>query len=121
MIAQVRTARPAIILNGKDYYEALAPYLLSLEYTDNCEGQKADDLNIELADRDKRVIADWMPDKGTFIDVSVVTERWFAFNAPAVTLDCGRFWIDSVDFQLPANTVSIKGCSIPTTAHLKTM
>jgi phage protein D len=119
MIAQVRAAKPAIILNGTDYYSALAPYLLSLEYTDNCDGEKADDLQIELADRDKRFISDWMPDKGTFLDVSIIAERWFALNAPALVLDCGRFWIDAVDFEMPANTVTIKACSIPTTAHLK--
>jgi phage protein D len=120
MIASVRSAKPAIILNGADYYNQLAPYFLSLEYSDNCDGEKADDLQIQLADRDKRFISDWMPDKGTFLDVSIIAERWFALNAPAISLDCGRFWIDSVDFELPANTVSIKGCSIPTTAHLKT-
>jgi uncharacterized protein len=119
MINQVRAARPAIILNGQDYYDALSPYFLSLEYTDNCDGEKADDLSIELADRDKRFISDWMPDKGTFLDVSIVAERWFALNSPSLTLDCGRFWIDSVDFQMPANTVGIKASSLPTTAHIK--
>lgn len=119
MIGQVRTARPEIILNGQDYYSALAPYFLTMEYSDNCDGAKADDLQIELADRDKRFISDWMPDKGAFLDVSIIAERWFSPTAPSVSLDCGRFWIDSVDFEIPQNTCSIKASSLPTDAHIK--
>ena len=119
MIAQVRTARPAIILNGKDYYSQLAPYLLNLSYTDNSDGKKADDLQFQLADRDKRFINDWMPDVGTFIDVSIIAERWYSPNAATLSLDCGRFWIDSVDFELPQHTVSVKASSIPTGVRLK--
>ena len=82
MLGQARSARPAIVLNGTDYYDQLAPYLLDLSYTDNCDGEKADDLQFKLADRDRRFINEWMPDIGVFIDVSVLAERWFAPNAP---------------------------------------
>jgi phage protein D len=119
MIFQVRAARPEIVVNGKDFYTALAPYFLSMSYTDNCDGQKADDLEIKLADRDQRFISDWMPDKGTFIDAAIIAERWFSPNAAGVKLDCGRFWIDSVEYTLPDHTVTIKGTSIPTDAHIK--
>jgi phage protein D len=120
MITQVRLARPSIIMNGQDYYSSLAPYLLNLSYTDNCDGQKADDLQFQLADRDRRFINDWMPDKGVFIDVEIVCERWFAPNGATIKLDCGRFWIDSVDFELPAHTVSVKASSLPTDVRIKT-
>jgi phage protein D len=119
MITQARTARPAIILDGDDYYNKLAPYFVSLEYTDNCDGEKADDLTIELGDRDKRFINDWSPAKGAFVDVSIIAERWFALNSPKLTLDCGRFWIDSIEFEMPDNKVTIKASSLPTTAHIK--
>jgi hypothetical protein len=119
MITQVRSARPSLILNGTDYYDKLAPYFVTLEYTDNCDGEKADDLSIQLGDRDKHFISDWMPDKGTFLDVSIIAQRWLAPNAPALSLDCGRLWIDSVELEIPANSVTIKGSSIPTSAFLK--
>jgi Bacteriophage probable baseplate hub protein len=119
MIGQVRAAKPAITLNGQDFYPKLAPYFLSLEYSDNCDGQQADDLQLRLADRDKRFISDWMPDKGVFLDASIIAERWYAPNAAALSLDCGRFWIDSIDFSMPDNTVSIKATSIPTNCHVK--
>jgi uncharacterized protein len=119
MIVPVRTARPAITLNGKDYYSSLAPYLESLSYTDNCDGKKADDLSFELADRDGKFISTWMPEKGVFLDVSIIATNWFMPYAGALTLDCGRFWLDSIGFALPAHTVSVKGTSIPTDARIK--
>src|SRR5215471_8810321 len=119
MIAQARTARPTILINGTDYFQRLSPYFLNLSYTDNCDGQKADDLQLQLAGRDRRFISDWMPDKGEFIDVEILAERWFSPNAASLKLDCGRFWIDTVEFELPQHTVSVKGTSIPTTARIK--
>jgi phage protein D len=119
MVFLVRSARPEISISGQDYFSKLAPYFLSMSFTDNCDGKKADDLEIKLADRDRRFINDWMPDKGTFIDAAIIAERWFAPNAAGLKLDCGRFWIDSVEFTLPDHTVSIKGSSIPTDAHIK--
>jgi uncharacterized protein len=119
MIFKARTARPTIILNGTDYFNKLAPYFLSLTYTDNCDGKKADDLELKLADRDRRFISDWMPDKGAFVDVDIVTEQWFSPNAATLKLDCGRFWIDTIEFELPEHTVSVKATSLPTTARIK--
>jgi phage protein D len=119
MITQVRLARPQIILDGKDFYSELAPYFLNLEYTDNCDGETCDDLQLQLADRDRRFINDWMPDVGTSLDVKIMCERWFAPNAGTLLLDCGKFWIDCVEFDLPAHTVSVKATSIPTDQHAK--
>jgi phage protein D len=119
MITQVRTARPSITLSGRDYYAELAPYFLNLVYNDSCDGQKADDLQLQLADRDRRFISDWSPDIGAFMDVAIMAERWFAPNSATLKLDCGRFWIDSVEFELPQHTVSIKASSIPSGVRIK--
>jgi len=119
MIGQVRTAHPAIILNGKNYYEQLAPYLIGLTYSDNCDGEKADDLQFQLADRDRKFINEWMPDVGAFFDVSIIAERWFAPYAAGLSLDCGRFWVDSVEFALPDHTVTVKATSLPTGIRIK--
>jgi len=108
-----------MVMGGKDYYSALAPYLLNLEFTDNCDGEKSDDLHFQLADRDRRFINDWMPKPGAYLDVSIIAERWYAPMASTLSLDCGRFWIDSVEFELPQHTVSVKGSSIPTDVRIK--
>jgi len=119
MITQVRVARPSIMLNGADWFTQLAPYFLNCTYTDNCDGENADDFQLQLADRDRRFISDWRPDPGTFFEAEIICERWFAPNAAPIKLDCGKFWIDSVDFDLPQHTVSIKASSIPTDQKLK--
>jgi phage protein D len=119
MITQVRAARPAIILGGQDYYSSLAPYRVSMSYTDNCDGKKGDDLSIELADREGKFISSWMPKKGVTLEASIIAERWFAPNAASISLDCGEFWIDSVEFELPDHKVSVKATSIPTDQRIK--
>lgn len=106
-------------MNGTDWYQALSPYLVSMEYEDNSDGKKADDLNIELADRDGKFISDWMPDKGAFFDAGIVTDQWFAPGMAGLKLDCGRFWIDTIEFSLPENKVSVKATSIPTDVRIK--
>lgn len=119
MIGQVRTARPEIVLDGRDFYGQLAPYFKHMTYTDNCDGKKADDFELELADRDGKFISEWMPKKGAFLDASIIAERWFAPNSAALKLDCGRFWIDSIEFVVPQRTVSVKGTSLPTGVRIK--
>jgi uncharacterized protein len=106
-------------MDGKDYYKSLAPYLVTFSFEDNCTGEKADDLEIVLADRDKRFITDWMPQKGAFIDAGIVASQWFTPFAADLHLDCGRFWIDTITFELPEHTVTIKGSSLPTNARIK--
>jgi Phage protein D len=119
MIGQVRAAHPAIILGGQDYYNALAPYLVTFSYEDNCDGKKADDLSFELADREGKFISSWMPEKGATLDASIIAERWFTPIGSDITLDCGTFWIDTVEFKLPEHRVTIKCNSIPTDVRLK--
>jgi phage protein D len=119
MIGQVRSARPAIMLGGVDYYSQLSPYLISFKFEDSCDGQKADDLSFELADRDGKFITTWMPQKGASLSAAIIASRWFAPIGADITLDCGQFWIDSVEFKLPEQKVTIKANSIPTDVRLK--
>lgn len=120
MIVQARSARPQIILGGIDFYNQLAPYLLHFEWTDSCDGHKADDCQFSLADRDRKFINAWMPAPGATFDAAIICERWFSPNAAALVLPCGSFYIDSIEFDLPEHTVHVKASSIPNDAHGKT-
>ena len=119
MITQVRTARPQIMLGGQDYYSQLAPYLLRFQYTDSCDGKKTDDCQFDLADRDRKFINEWMPAPGATFNASIICERWFSPNASPLVLPCGTFYIDSIEFDLPAHTVSVKANAIPNDTHGK--
>src|SRR5215469_15014143 len=121
-LIQARTARPRIALagGGTDYYSSLAPYFLRMVYVDNCDGEKADDLTIELADRDRNFINSWMPDAGAQVQASIICDRWYYPYGTSLSLDCGTFWIDSVEFDLPEHTVTIRATSVPADSHIKT-
>ena len=119
MFLQVRAARPEISMGGTDYYQSLAPYFVSMTYEDNCDGKKADDLSLELADRDGKFISTWMPQKGATLDAGIIAERWFSPMGAGIKLDCGTFWIDSIEFTLPDHKVVVKATSIPTGCRIK--
>jgi phage protein D len=119
MIGQVRAAHQVVSVNGQDYSVQLEPYFLELSYKDSVSGDKADDIQLKLADPDRRWITDWMPEKGAKIDVAIRCERWFSPNAAPLLLDCGSFYIDQVEFSLPEHTLSIKANPIPPSAKVK--
>lgn len=118
MVTKVREARPQIMIGGTDYYSSLAPYLLSFEYCDSCDGEKSDEISIELADPNGEFIGTSHPQKGAYFDASIMTISWDAF-APPVVLECGRFYIDSVSFSGPPGKLSIKANSVPTDTKVK--
>lgn len=114
------TARQAIVkivYNAKDISNDIAPFLLDFSYTDN-ESGKADDIQITLEDRNQLWIGDWFPAKGDTITASIVVSDWFR-QGEAISLPCGTFTVDEIDFSGPPSTVAIKATSIPTTAGIK--
>ena len=48
-----------ILFDGTDITKEIMPYLLSMTYTDNEEGE-ADDIKIELQDRDSLWMESWL-------------------------------------------------------------
>lgn len=107
-----RQVIPLITYNGKDISESIAPYLLSLSYTDNLSGY-ADDVTITLEDREGLWRADWFPDRGATLDIGLVTSHWESLASDVEALDVGLFTIDSIDGSGMPSTVEIKGVSIP--------
>jgi phage protein D len=105
------------MISGTDYYSSLAPFNLALSYSDNIG--KADDLQLELHDIERRFIADSFPLKGAAkIEVAILCMHW-RFTGDNQTLDCGLFEIDDVSFKGPPNRVSIKANSIPHSSTVK--
>lgn len=100
--------RPRIIINyeGKDISSDIAPYLLSFTFTDN-SGGKADDIAITLEDREGLWLNDWQPSKSDVITCSIVKEDF----PETLTLPCGTFSIDQIDYSYPPAVLSIKAVS----------
>jgi uncharacterized protein len=111
MITPVRFARVELVINGRDYFPELEPDLLSFSYSDNLD--KADDLQIELNDLERRWISDSFPAKGSVTIEAAIVPAHFAWPGEIQRLDCGTFQIDAISHNGPPAKVSIKGNSIP--------
>lgn len=105
-----RRVEVEIIYNGKNISKDLKPYLKNFTYTDD-EGS-ADDIQFTLHNREGKWHGAWMPQKNDTITAAIVTYDW---NKEGVKqrLNCGKFFIDSVDFKGPPDELSVKAMSIP--------
>ena len=106
VIIQARNTIINIIYQGADITTDIAPYLLSFSFGDN-SGGKADDLSITLQDAAGIWLTDWMPAKGDTISASIIATE----GSNTLSLPCGSFSIDQIDYSSPPSTFSIKAVS----------
>lgn len=116
-LKQARRVTVAVSIGGHDATNVLAPYLLDFSYTDHVDG-KADDVQLKLHDREGNWQGDWQPEKGMSVVASIVAENWFA-EGQNLSLPCGTFKIDEVEFSGPPDTVTIKAVSAALTGGLR--
>jgi len=108
-----RAARIQIAYQGADISKDIAPFVRGFSYTDNAHGQ-ADDLRIDMDDRDHLWKGDWLPQKGDTIVASIVClEEWNGPGSPSVSIPCGTFEVDEVELAVAAqgDTVALKAVS----------
>ncbi|MCL6500947.1 MAG: hypothetical protein K6T16_02860, partial [Candidatus Pacearchaeota archaeon] len=70
-----RRAYLDIRYNNKKISEQLSPFVKEWSHTDNLSGE-ADDISINLADREKKWMGKWMPTKGAVLKISVIHIGW---------------------------------------------
>lgn len=99
-----------ITFKGVNITTDIAPFLVSFTYNDS-EG-KSDDIQITLADRDRKWQNPWLPQKGDTIVAAIRMENWYK-EGDKVVLNCGTFYVDDVNFKGPPDTVVIKALSVP--------
>lgn len=114
---EARKTEIKLVYEGVDISRDIVPFLLSFEYTDKSSGE-ADDLQIQLEDRDAKWRDPWFPEKNSRIEATIVTRNW---NRPGESrsLYCGSFEIDEVEITEPPMTVSVKAVSVPRTSNLR--
>lgn len=101
-----------------DLSDDIAPYFLSLSYTDNLSNS-ADDVTLTLEDRAALWSHEWMPDRGAQLDVTIQTLNWDTLIEGLKTLPLGAFEIDEIELSSLPSVVQIKGLSIIGTAQLR--
>lgn len=111
----IKHIRPTIKIASVDVTRNLFPYLLSVSYVDNLSG-KADDLTVELMDKEKLFIGDWMPTLSDTLEVSLTK---YDGATKVGTLDLGVFEIDEVEASFPPSTFKIKAVSVSQNSALR--
>ena len=103
---------------GTDISKEIMPYLLSLTYTDN-EADEADDLQIQLQDRDGLWLEDWLTEAveasaAAKLSVSAAIRRLnWSGDGKDDKLPCGVFELDGVDASGPPAVVTVKATALP--------
>lgn len=119
-----RRAEVEIAFDGVDITKSIRPYFLSMTYTDN-EEDKTDDLQINLQDRDRIWMEQWL---SKAIDAAaaaklrmeavIVRKNWNGGGKDDI-LPCGSFELDSVEAAGPPHTVTIQGTSLAFSASIR--
>lgn len=112
-----RHAELSVIIGGHDATSFLRPYVTQFIYTDNATG-KADEMQLELQNRDGSWNREWWPPKGTPVVATVNCHDWFT-PGEMVRLACGSFTVDEVDYSGPPDKIGIKAVSASLTGGLR--
>ena len=111
----IRNVRPTIKIASVDVTRDLSPYLLNISYTDNLSGE-ADTLDVELMDKDRLFINEWMPTLSDTLSISLTKDSG---TGQRETLDLGVFEIDEVEASSPPSTFKIKAVSVSQNSALR--
>lgn len=113
--------------DGVNISKSLRPYLKSLTYTDN-EEDEADDLQIEIHDREGVWLNNWLNTaiqeaatpsvKGIRIRATITQLNWKG-DGKDKSLNCGEFELDAVKAKGPPAAITIKGTSLPYNAQIR--
>lgn len=119
--SKARSTEVEVTFDGVDITKSIRPYLISVTYTDNEEGEP-DDLQISVQDREGEWLQSWLDQvieaaagAGLKFSAAFTQENWGNDN----TLPTGDFELDSVTAQGPPSTVTIKGTSLSFSAPIR--
>ncbi len=112
-----RRAKLAVSWETKAIARDLAPHLIGLTYTDNLSGS-ADDLSLEVEDREGLWSGDWKPTFGDKVVARLEADGWFGSN-PVNKLRLGTFAHDKISLSGPPRRASLMCVSAPLATGLR--
>lgn len=101
-----RRVKLAVSWETKGIARDLAPTLKALTYIDNLSGA-ADDLQLELADRDGLWSGDWKPKFGDKVVARLEADGWFGYSTPVKSLRLGTFAHDKIALSGPPRVAKL--------------
>ncbi|MNO15524.1 phage late control protein GPD [compost metagenome] len=111
LVENGRYAFLSIFFNGVKVDKDLQDYLMTFTYNDGYSGQ-ADDIVIQLDDRERRWINGWVPVIGDEIKAEIVTWHWDKYGEKK-KLPCGKFYLKSFTYGGAPDTVTMEASALP--------
>lgn len=112
-----RSATVRIMYNGKNIVKDISDYVQSFSFTDNAAG-KLDDMTLRLEDSGGLFMKKWFPGKGAKVKAYIDTHNW-RDDGKTVSLFCGVFRLDEVEYSVNPDNISLKGISVPFSSGIK--
>lgn len=106
-----RKAWCKITYNGKDITEETGSMIGNISFTDPADGE-SDSLSIDMSDRDRRWITDWLPETGAILGATLCTENWNE-DGETAERELGEFTLDTYSFSGMPLSVKLGGVSAP--------
>lgn len=101
---------------GEDISQDIGEYLLDFSYTDT--DKEAEDLQINLQNRERLWMADWFPMRGDKLKPTILMEN-YNFDGEELKIPCGTFEVDEITARGLPNVVSLKALSSNVTGAFK--
>ncbi len=111
-VSAVVTPVFTLFYGQKDITHDIAPYVLSVTYTDSLKSE-SDEIDVQVEDTAGRWRDAWYPGKGDMLMLKL------GYQGEAL-LDCGSFSIDEIELGAPPDTVSIRGVATSVNSALRT-
>lgn len=112
-----RRAKLALSWEGRAIARELAPSLAALTYVDNLTGA-ADELSLDIEDRDGLWSTDWRPEYGDKAVARIEAQGWFG-TQPVTELRLGTFTHDKIVLSGAPRRVSLQCVSAPIGSALR--
>lgn len=100
-----------VIYGKTDITEDIAKNIENVSYTD-CATSESDSISLTIDAQDTKWMADWMPETGTTLHVSMNTENWDE-EGHHLQLDCGDMILDDVSYSDLPSTLTLGAVAKP--------
>ena len=111
LVQKGRYAAVTLQFNGKEVDKEIDPYLMDFTYNDGYSGQ-ADDITIQLDDRDRKWIKEWVPVHGDEIKADILIYHWDKYKEK-LKLPCGKFYLKSFTYGGKPDTITMEASALP--------
>jgi len=108
---QARRTEIELVYQGTALNANILRFLDGFTYKDSASGE-ADQLELNLSDKEGLWIDSWFPKKGDKVKSAIKTTNW-NFDGDKKTFPCGTFMVDEIQFSGRPRTLTLGALSIP--------